>query len=81
MNDIILSLVITSNTTSSYNYPENTCENNKMERRLELVRSLLKANSFFDKVIKTDSISTLLSLNYKNTTATNTSDINDNDSI
>ena len=26
MNDIILSLVITANTTSSYNYPENTCE-------------------------------------------------------
>ena len=52
-----------------------------MERRLALVRSLLKANPLFDKVTKTESIFTLLSLDYNNTTVTNTntSDSNDND--
>jgi len=83
LNDIITSLVnTTSPSTSSDITPENTFENNNnMERRLALVRSLLKANPLFDKVTKTESISTLLSLDYNNTTATNinTSDSNDND--
>ena len=77
------SLLNTTSPSTSFDItPENTCENNNnMERRLALVRSLLKENPLFDKVTKTESVSTLLSLDYNNTTATNinTSDSNDND--
>ena len=85
LNDIITFLVnTTSPSTSSDITPENTFENNNnMERRLALVRSLLKANPLFDKVTKTESIFTLLSLDYNTTTGTatntNISDSNDND--
>ena len=82
LNDIITFLVnTTSPSTSSDITPENTCKNNNsMERRLALARSLLKANLLFDKVTKTESMSTLLSLDNNNTaTNTNTSDSNDND--
>ena len=75
------SLLNTTSPSTSFDItPENTCENNNnMERRLALVRSLLKENPLFDKVTKTESNFTLLSLNYNNTTNTNTSDSNDND--
>ena len=83
LNDIITSLVnTTSPSPSSDITPENAFENdNRMERRLALVRSLLKANSLFHKVTKTESMSILLSLDNNNNTATNTntSDSNNND--
>ena len=52
-----------------------------MEQRLPLIRLLLKANPLFDKVTKIESTSTLLSLDYNNTTNTNIATSNNNDKI
>ena len=52
-----------------------------MEQRLPLIRLLLKANPLFDKITKIESTSTLLSLDYNNTTNTNIATSNNNDKI